>query len=470
MRFMAIVLAAGAGTRMKSRLPKVLHPVAGRPMVHWPIHRALAAGADQVVVVVKHDRVQVEESVRAAFGDDPRVGFRVQGAQDGTAGAVLAARDAFDGYAGDVAILYGDVPNLPQSLLDGLARHHADAGTALTLVTADDPSPNRYGRIVRDDEGRAARIVEYADASAQERTLTEVNVGLYMVNARFLGEALDRIGDTNAQSEFYLTDLVSLAAEAGTPAATLRAPDIAPLHGVNRRSELARAESWAQAALRDYWMDQGVTFEAPETVRLEVDVALAADVTLAGGVTLLGSTSLAEGVRVEAGCHLRDTVVERDSRLRSGTYAESARIGPECDIGPWAHLRPGTVLERGVRIGNFVETKNTHMGTGAKASHLTYLGDASVGAGANVGAGTITCNYDGQRKHRTEIGAGAFIGSDTQLVAPVRVGDGAFVGAGTTVTRDVPPGALAVTRVPQRNVEGWVQRRREQTEGDSEPR
>ncbi|TVR02363.1 MAG: UDP-N-acetylglucosamine diphosphorylase/glucosamine-1-phosphate N-acetyltransferase [Deltaproteobacteria bacterium] len=469
MRLMAVVLAAGAGTRMKSDLPKVLHPVAGLPMACWAVERALASGADRVAVVLKHGRELVEPALASRYADNPRVVFCTQGPLDGTAGAVLAAREHFHDFAGSVAILYGDVPNLPQEVLDGLIRLHADAGCPMTLVTAHDPSPNRYGRIVRDADGRPLRIVEFADASAEERALQEVNVGLYLVEAAFLDRALDRIDDSNEQQEFYLTDLVAIAAAEGTPAAALVAPDIAPLHGVNRRSELARAEAWAQARLRERWMDEGVTFLAPDSVRLEVDVQLSRDVEIAGGVSLLGRTRVGSGTRIEPGCHLRDTTVGDAVTLRAGVYAEETAIGDHCAIGPWVHLRPGTQLEEGVRIGNFVETKQAVFGPGAKASHLSYIGDADVGAGANVGAGTITCNYDGQRKHRTVIGRGAFIGSDTQLVAPVTVGDGAYVGAGTTVTEDVPEGALALSRCRQRNIDGWAERKRERADNPDEP-
>ncbi len=452
-----VVLAAGKGTRMRSARSKVLHEVAGQALIHYPVSLALSLGASRIVLVLGHQRAEVEASVRAAFPDAP-VEVAVQAEQLGTAHAVLCARAALADFEGDVYLLSGDVPTLALRTVAALDAAAGDAPVAVLGMRLDEPAA--YGRFVRAD-GALSQIVEARDCTPDQLAIDEVNAGIYRVDARFLFDALAGVGRDNAQGEFYLTDLVAAARAAGVAVADLvvSGDEAASLTGVNDRADLAAAEARAQQALRQQWMAAGVTMVDPASVWLDHRVQLASDVTLEPDVTLQGQTTIASGAHIERGARLTDSVIGADVRIRGGSYLEGAVVEAGCVVGPYARLREGSVLREGAKVGNFVETKKTELGAGAKASHLSYIGDAAVGAGANIGAGTITCNYDGVRKFRTEIGAGAFIGSDTQLVAPVRVGEGAFVGAGSTVTGDVPAGALALSRTPQRNIDGWVARK-----------
>ena len=444
---------------MRSSLAKVLHPVAGRPMIHYPVRSALRLGADLIVPIVGHQREAVEAYLQGAF---PRAPLRsvVQAEQRGTAHAVACARDALTGFDGRVVILSGDVPALPDAVLESLVAA-ADAAT-VTLVSMTLPDPQRYGRVIRDSDGAVASIVEAGDATPDQLQINEVNAGIYCVEAGFLFPTLDGIGTDNAQGEFYLTDLIAIARAQGrrVEAITLDGADAERAHGINDRVDLARAEALLQFDRRQSLMRAGVTMRDPTRVWIDDAVEIGSDCVLEPDVSLLGTTRVASGCVVEQGARLLDTTVGEGTRILAYTVAEHAEIGPACQVGPFARLREGTVLGRRVKLGNFVETKKTRLAEGAKASHLSYLGDATVGAGANIGAGTITCNYDGDSKYPTTIGAGAFIGSDTQLVAPVEVEAGAYVGAGTTVTQRVPAGSLALSRVRQRNVEGWVERRK----------
>lgn len=454
MSFHALVLAAGQGTRMRSKLPKVLHPVLDRPMVLWAVKAALDAGASDVTVVVGHGREQVQAALTEAF-PDASVDTVVQHEQRGTADAVLSARGRWSAQSLPVAVLYGDVPNVPPELLLQLAADHAAGDALVSLVTAQAPSPGGYGRIVRERDGQVSRIVEARDATPEELAIEEVNVGIYLMDPTFLEETLPSLQPNNAQGELYLTDLVALAAQRGKCVA-LQASDIAPLEGVNDRVQLAQAEAVAQERILRHWQREGVSFESPSSVRVGPEVVLERDVTVAAQVHLLGATHVREGSRIDVGCVLRDTSVGRNAHLRPYTVATDAVLGDATGVGPFAHLRPATVLGEQVHIGNFVETKKTTFGDGAKASHLAYLGDAEIGEGSNIGAGTITCNYDGTHKHRTVLGREVFVGSDSQLVAPVTIGDSAYIGAGSTITKDVPAGSLAISRVPQRVIENWV--------------
>jgi bifunctional UDP-N-acetylglucosamine pyrophosphorylase/glucosamine-1-phosphate N-acetyltransferase len=428
-------------------------------MIHYPVRDALALGASRVVVVLGHQRDQVEAYLRAAFPDAP-ITTVLQEEQLGTAHAVLCAAPALDGFDGDVFILSGDVPTLPREVLEDLDRQTGEAVLGVLGMRLDDPGA--YGRLVRDGADELVRIVEARDCDEVQREIREVNAGVYRVDADFLLETLGRLGRDNAQGEYYLTDLVEAAAKAGRGVQALvldgDAADLA--HGVNDRADLARAEARMQARVATRLMRSGVTIVDPGRVWLHDGVEVGPDTVIEPDVSLLGATRVGAGCVLEQGVRLSDTLVEDGAVVHAHSVADRARIGPRCSIGPFARLREGTALAAEVRIGNFVETKKAEMGEGAKANHLAYLGDVTVGAGANIGAGTITCNYDGVNKFKTTIGAGAFIGSDTQLVAPVNVGEGAMVGAGTTVTADVPAGALALSRVRQQNIEGWVARRR----------
>ena len=434
-----IILAAGQGTRMKSSLHKVLHPIAGRPMVLHLLAAAQTLSPERQVVVVGAGRKQVEAAL-APHG----VGTALQAEQLGTGHAVAQARAALDGFSGDVLILYGDVPLVREetmrAMLDRLNAQDAPAMVVLGFRPAD---PGAYGRIIADDAGVIAKMVEYKDASAEERAVTLCNSGLMAVRSDDLFALLERVGNDNAAGEYYLPDIELLAAADGRKSAVIEtgADEVA---GVNSRIELAQVEAAWQAQRRIAAMADGVTLVAPETVFFSYDTQLGRDVVVEPHVVF------GPGV-----------VVEDNVTIHSFSHIEGATIRAQAEIGPYARLRPGADIGVKAKVGNFVEIKKATLGKGAKANHLSYIGDASVGAGANVGAGTITCNYDGFFKYRTEIGAGAFIGSNSALVAPVTIGAGAIVGAGSVVTRDVGADALALVRPDQSEKAGWAKRFRE---------
>ena len=447
---------------MRSTLVKVLHPVAGRPMIHYPVESALEIGANPVVAVLGHQREQVQAYLGAAFPGAP-LRFALQAEQLGTAHAVLCAREELIDFDGDVFILSGDVPTLPTALIERLDQITGPATLGVVGMRLADPA--MYGRLVCDAEGQLERIVEARDCTPEQLALSAVNAGIYRVDARFLFATLAGLGRSNAQGEYYLTDVVAAARAAGHEVRTmmLEGASAELAGGVNDRVDLAAAETRLQDRLRLALMRSGVTLIAPERTLLHAGVTVGPDTVIGPDVSLTGATRVGRGCRLEQGVCLIDTTVGDGVHVKAYTHAERALIEADCQVGPFARLREGTVLRTGAKVGNFVETKKTELGAGAKASHLSYLGDAQIGAGANIGAGTITCNYDGKDKFRTVVGAGAFIGSDTQLVAPVTVGDGAYVGAGTTLTEDVPKGALALSRSRQRNIPGWVERKARQT-------
>ncbi len=433
---LAIILAAGQGTRMKSRTPKVLHEVARRPMVGHVLHAARAAGADEVAVVIGVGGEQVRESIAA---DDPASRVFVQEEQLGTAHAVDAAREAFADFAGDVLVLYGDTPLIRPETLRRLRDALSD-DSALAVLGFDAADPTGYGRLLRDEEGALIGIREEKDASADERVIRRCNSGVMAFRAEALRELLPRIGNDNAKGEYYLTDAVALARGQGYGVAVAMGEE-AEVLGVNDRAQLATAEAVMQGRLRDAAMAGGATLINPGSVTFSHDTALGQDVVVEPNVIFGPSVSVGDGARINGFSHI-----------------EGARIGPGAVVGPFARLRPGAELGEKVRVGNFVEVKKAQIADGAKVNHLSYVGDAHVGAGANIGAGTITCNYDGFDKHLTEIGAGAFIGSNTALVAPVKIGERAYVGSGSVITKDVSPGSLALSRAPQNEREGWADR------------
>ena len=467
-RLGVIILAAGRGTRMRSERAKVLHAVAGKPFILSVLDAALALTPDRIAVVVGHEAEKVErvcaEHLTGRGAETPVV-YSLQREQHGTGDAVRAAAPAFEGFAGDLLVLYGDVPALTPATLSMLIAHHRRAGAALSLLTATFDDPSGYGRIRRRADGGIAGVVEERDLAAAERGIREVNPGIYCAAADFLLPALTRLRDDNVQREYYLTDVVGMAVADGLPVATLPVADIEEVAGINSRKEMARMEERVRRALVERWMEAGVTFRNPATAYIEDGVTIGADTEIGPNVQLLGRTAIGRGCRIDGTALLRDAAIGDRVHLRLGVVMTDCRVGDDAVIGPFAHLRPRSVLAPGVHIGNFVETKNVRLGAGTKANHLTYLGDAEVGDHTNIGAGTITCNYDGFTKHRTVIGSRVQIGSDTQLVAPVTVADDAYVGAGTTVTRDVPAGHLVLSRVPQRTVAGWVERRRAKTSG-----
>ena len=414
----AIVLAAGLGTRMRSALPKVLHPLGGRPMIQHLL-AACAPVFGRIVVVVGPDMPELESAV--APHD-----VVVQRERLGTGHAALQAASFLGGYQGDVAVLYGDNPLISTPTIKALMAARESAGLALLAMRPADPA--RYGRVLLDAKGEVTRIVEWADGTEEERAIGLCNAGVIAAPARELFHWLGAIGNNNAKGEYYLTDVIEGARRDGKRVVAVEAPE-AELRGINSRSELAQAEAELQGALRAAAMAGGVTMLAPETVHLCHDTKFGADVVLEPNIFFGPSVVVEDGVSIRAFSHLEGCVVKQGAV-----------------IGPYARLRPGTLIEPHAHVGNFVELKATTLGVGAKANHLSYLGDATIGAGANIGAGTITCNYDGVAKHRTEIGEGAFIGSDTALVAPVRVGARALVAAGSVITEDVPDDALAIAR------------------------
>ena len=451
-----IILAAGLGTRMKSAKIKVLHHAAGRPIIDYVLDLASEVGDRPPVLVIGHQREAVQQSV----GDRAR--FAVQEEQLGTGHAVMqAAKVLSESGAQNVLILSGDVPLTRAETLQRLVEQHTSEKNALTLLTMKLPKPAMYGRIVRDQSGAVVRIVEAKDASDDEKQIDEVNAGIYVFDARDLFDNLARLSTNNAQGEYYLTDLIAMLRDSGKRVGAVVADDPIEAIGVNSRGELAVVEAEIQRRVVSKLMADGVTFRNPNTVVIDSTVSIAPDTVVYPYVTLEGKTTIGRSCVIEPGVHLINVTVRDDVHIKTGTVAEDATIENESSVGPYAHLRPGTVLGKHVKVGNFVETKKAVFGEGAKASHLSYIGDAEVGADVNIGAGTITCNYDGVNKHKTTIEDGVFIGSDTQLVAPVRIGKGAYVGAGSTITKDVPPDSLALTRTQQRNIEGWATKRRE---------
>jgi bifunctional UDP-N-acetylglucosamine pyrophosphorylase/glucosamine-1-phosphate N-acetyltransferase len=454
----AVILAAGLGTRMKSATAKVLHPVAGRPLIAWAVEQARAAGARRVVAVLGHQLGRVQALLDARYGPGG-VDVAEQREPRGTGHAVQAALPVLAGEPEDtpILVLSGDVPLLEA---DTIAQLCAAARGPVAVVTMRPKATRGYGRIVRDDRGQVRAIVEEKDAGPEVKAIDEVNAGIYVFRLGFLREHIGGLSSDNAQRELYLTDLVAKAAALGQPAATVECGE-AEVAGANDRVDLARLDAAARRQIAERWMRAGVTIFAPETVSIDADIAaVGPDTEIFPGVSLRGSvTRVGSGVRLDVGCVITNSVIDDGVTLRPYSVVSDSRVGPRAQVGPFSHCRPGTELGADVHLGNFVETKKARLGAGSKANHLAYLGDAEIGAKVNVGAGVITCNYDGVAKHTTVIEDGVFVGTDSQLVAPVTIGKGAYVGAGTTVTKAVPPGALAVSRTPQHNHEGWVEKK-----------
>jgi len=441
-----VILAAGQGTRMKSKRPKVLHPLAGKPLLAHVLDTARALGPARIVVVYGHGGETVPQALEA--GD---VQWVEQAEQLGTGHAVEQAMPAIpDDHM--VLVLYGDVPLVRAETLNALVHQGRDGFGLLTVRLAD---PSGYGRIVRDGQGRVVRIVEEKDATDAERRIDEVNTGILCTRAADLRRWLTRLENANAQGEFYLTDTIAMAVAEGIEVATTQPSSEAEVLGVNSRRQLAELERIYQRQQADALMDAGVTLADPARLDIRGEVTCGRDVFIDANVILEGRVDIGDDVVIGAGCVIRDAVIGEGVQIRPLSVIEEAEIGPEVQIGPFARLRPGTRLERDARVGNFVEIKNSRIGEGSKVNHLSYIGDTEMGTGVNIGAGTITCNYDGANKHRTVIGDRAFIGSDTQLVAPVTVGEDATLGAGTTLTEDAPPGKLTISRVKQKTIPGW---------------
>lgn len=459
-----VILAAGEGTRMRSSVPKVLHPLAGRPLVEHAVRAAAGLDPADLVVVVGHGREAVTEHLD---GTAKRLGrpitCAVQDEQHGTGHAVacgLASLPA--GLTGTVLVSYGDVPLLDTPTLSALLAEHAGEGNAVTVLSAVVADPTGYGRLVRDADGAVTGIVEHRDATPGQLEIDEINSGVYAFDAEVLGDALNRLSRDNTQGELYLTDVLGIARGDGRRVGALVCADPWLVEGVNDRVQLSRLGGELNRRLLEGWMRAGVTVVDPASTWLDADVTLARDVTLEPGVQLRDGTSVAEGAVIGPETTLYDVRVGAGAKVVR-THGTGAEIGPRANVGPFAALRPGTRLGTGGKIGTFVEVKNSDIGDGSKVPHLSYVGDATIGQHSNIGAASVFVNYDGVAKHQTVIGSYARTGSDNMFVAPVTVGDGAYSGAGTVVRRNVPPGALAISGGPQRNIEGWVLRRRADT-------
>jgi bifunctional UDP-N-acetylglucosamine pyrophosphorylase/glucosamine-1-phosphate N-acetyltransferase len=455
-----VVLAAGQGTRMKSRLPKVLHQVAGRPMIEHVLSAARHIAPASITIIVGHRADAIRERLSGASD----VAFALQEPQLGTAHALQQAEPMLTGRTGTVLLLSGDVPLLTSRTLGALLETHQQAAAAATVVTAHVERPYGYGRIVRAPEGRLVRIVEERDATPQERQIKEINAGIYAFDLAPLFEALRGIASQNSQGEYYLTDLVAIYRRRRLPVETYAVEHPQEVRGINSRTELAEVSRLVRQKKNEELMGAGVTLIDPATTYIDPDVEIGADTIVHPGVIIEGQTRI--GSMCEIFGHVRITSSDLGDRVKVDNFCVivGAKVADGAVIGPFAHLRPETSVGQGAKVGNFVELKKTSLGASSKVSHLSYLGDAEVGSGVNVGAGTITCNFDGTTKHRTVIADGAFIGSDTQLIAPVRVGEGAYVGAGSSITSDVPAGALAIARGRQVNLEGWAERRKAGTD------
>jgi bifunctional UDP-N-acetylglucosamine pyrophosphorylase/glucosamine-1-phosphate N-acetyltransferase len=451
-----IVLAAGQGTRMKSALPKVLHPIGGRPLVGHVIAHARALDPEHLLVVVRHERDLVADAVTSI---DPAVLVVDQDDVPGTGRAVEVALAQISSFDGDVLVLSADVPLLDAATLEHLLQRHRARTAVATVLSALVPDATGYGRVIRDADGALLRIVEQKDASPEEAAVTEINAGVYVFQASSLREQLARVGTDNAQGEMYLTDVIGLARAAHLDVAVSRAPDAAAALGVNDRVQLSEAARTLNARTVRRWQLAGVTVVDPATTWIDVTATLAPDVTVRPNTQILRATTIETGAVIGPDTTLVDCEVGEGATV-TRTDATLAVIGARASVGPFSYLRPGTVLGAGGKIGTFVETKNSTIGEGSKVPHLSYVGDTAIGRGVNLGAGAITANYDDIAKHRTEIGDEVHTGSHNVFVAPVRIGDGAKTGAGAVIRKDVPPGALALSVAPQRNVEGWVEKNR----------
>ncbi|HYW04760.1 MAG TPA: bifunctional UDP-N-acetylglucosamine diphosphorylase/glucosamine-1-phosphate N-acetyltransferase GlmU [Gammaproteobacteria bacterium] len=442
-----VILAAGKGTRMRSDLPKVLQPLAGRPLLQHVVDTAARLEPARLRAVVGHGADRVRETITG-----PGLEWIVQAEQLGTGHAVLQALPGLDD-ADSVLVLYGDVPLVREETMRGLAAWAREGALALLGAELDDP--DGYGRILRDDGGRVAGIVEEKDATAAQRGIREINTGLMAGPAGQLRRWLERVGNDNAQGEYYLTDVAAMARRDGCPLEAVAATDPDEILGVNDRVQLAHLERVFQRRQARALMRAGVLLLDPERFDLRGRLETGRDVTIDVNAVFEGEVVLGDGVRVGPNCHLRDCRLGNGVELLPNTVVDGATVGTGARLGPFSRIRPGTELADGTHIGNFVEIKQSRVGTGSKINHLSYVGDTEMGRGVNIGAGTITCNYDGVHKHRTEIGDDAFVGSGTELVAPVRVGAGATIGAGSTISKDAPEGQLTVGRARQTTVPGW---------------
>jgi bifunctional UDP-N-acetylglucosamine pyrophosphorylase/glucosamine-1-phosphate N-acetyltransferase len=449
-----VLLAAGKGTRMKSAIPKVLHPACGLPLIEHVLRAADPLTPSSTVVVVGHEA----EQIRARLSSRPNLSLVLQNPQLGTGHALLQAEAPLTGSRGTLLVLSGDVPLLTPETLRRLARTHAEQRAAATVLTATVDDATGYGRIVRHD-GRIAGIVEHRDATVEQRRILEINSSVYAFDLEPLFDALRTVGSENAQGEFYLPDLVTIYRQRGLRVETVALQDPTEILGVNSRRELALVAARLRDRKNADLMDSGVTIIDPATTWVEPDVTIGQDTVLHPGVYLQGRTTVGARCELQSNVRIVDSVLDDDVFVNSFTVIVESHVGSGARIGPFAHLRPLSEVGEHAHVGNFVELKKTSLGRRSKANHLAYLGDAIIGEGVNVGAGTITCNYDGVAKSQTVIEDGAFIGSDSQLIAPVRIGKGAYIAAGSSITKDVPADALGIARGSQVNKEGWAARK-----------
>ncbi|NPV53762.1 MAG: bifunctional UDP-N-acetylglucosamine diphosphorylase/glucosamine-1-phosphate N-acetyltransferase GlmU [Firmicutes bacterium] len=494
MDLIAVILAAGLGKRMKSKLPKVMHKLCGRPIIRYAVKVAREAGAAKVVVVVGHGR----EAVEAELGSE--VEYVYQEEQLGTAHAVMQAREVIEDYmrlrgegkgrdasagisagvsasedpgeasgmgACDVLVMAGDMPLLETPDIVRLVEEHRRNGADVTILSAIFDEPIDFGRVVRDNQGNVTKVVEERDASPEEAAIREMNTSIYCFRASSLFESLKCIDASNAQKEYYLTDAIGILAGMGRKVHAVVARDSSTVKGINSRRQLAEAEAILRERIRQRHMDEGVTMIDPGTTFIDEGVTIGRDTIIYPLSFIEGATSIGEDCVIGPNVRLRDVKVGSGAKIENAVIYQSS-IGPGASVGPFAYIRPETVVEEGARVGTFVEIKKSYIGKGSKVPHQSYVGDATLGEGVNIGAGTITCNYDGRRKHKTLIGDNVFIGSNTNLVAPVNIHKGAYVAAGSTITMDVPEGALGIARGHQRNIENWVARRRQTEEQKQE--
>jgi bifunctional UDP-N-acetylglucosamine pyrophosphorylase/glucosamine-1-phosphate N-acetyltransferase len=451
-----VVLAAGQGRRMKSATPKVLHTMCGRTLLGHVFAAIEPLGADRTLVVLGHERPQVEKFLTEAA---PAAAVVVQEEQHGTGHAARLALEAAADLEGTVLVMHGDTPLFTTETLQAVLARHAESRADATMLTAVMPDPSNYGRVTRDADGHVTGIVEDRDADDRVKQITEICTGVYAFDAAVLRDTLERIARDNVQQEEYLTDVIGLLVAANKIVSSVVADDWRETLGVNDRVQLADARRHMRDRIVAHWMLEGVTVTDPQTTWMGVGVRLEPDVTIHQNTQLHGATTIRSGAIVGPDCTLTNTIVESGASVIK-SHCDGAEVGPEASVGPYSFLRPGTRLGPRAKVGAFVETKKADIGEDSKVPHLTYVGDATIGTGANIGAGTVFVNYDGVDKHHTTVGDAAFVGSGSMLVAPREIGPGAYVAAGSAVTEDVPPGAMAIGRARQRNVLGWVLRRR----------
>lgn len=456
-----ILLAAGQGTRMKSDLPKVLHPLGGKALFLHALQTALGLDPEIVTIVVGHGAARVKD---ACSWNGVR--WITQERQLGTGHAVLCARDAFADFAGEVLILSGDVPLTRAQTLRSMLEHHRRRRAALTLLAAQLAEPKGYGRILRDRTGAITGVVEEKDATPAQRACREVNAGIYIASAPFLFSALGRVKNSNQQGEYYLPDIVGIGLAQGETIEAVPVEDPREMMGINSREELAAMEKNLRQSINKKWMLAGVTLKDPDTTYIEEGVTIGKDTVIGPNTQLCGKTAIGARCRIDGSAFLTDAVLGDDVHLRFSVVMTDCRVEHGAIIGPFAHLRPGTDLSANVHIGNFVETKEAKLGEGTKANHLTYLGDVTVGRDTNIGAGTITCNYDGFNKYKTSIGDRVQVGSDTTLVAPIALGDDVYIATASTVRHDVPAGALVFNPREEQVRQGWTEQKRRKMKGN----